>query len=212
MLNIILDATYQTILMILMSSIVGILLGIPLGITTFITKNSMMNKNTFIHITITSLVNIIRSIPYVILIVVLFPITKLLVGTSIGTVAATVPLSLASIVLITKISEESLSSLDKGLIEMGLSLGFKPLQIVRHILLVEALPNICSGVILVIIQLVGYSALAGTVGGGGLGYIAIRYGYQRYDLLMLSIIIIILVSMVTLIQSSGDYFIKKMRK
>ena len=212
MFDLILEATLETLLMISVSAISGILVGVPLGVLLFVTKEKLLLKNVVINKLASFIVNVVRSIPYIVLIVLMIPFTKFLVGTSIGNLAASVPLSLAAIVIIAKLTEEAMDTVDKGLIEMGLSFGASTTQIVYKILLVESLPSIIAGIVLVIINLIGFSSMSGTVGGGGLGYIAVKYGYQRYDLPVLFIIVVVLILMVNIIQFIGDYTISKIRK
>jgi D-methionine transport system permease protein len=210
--ELVLFATFETIFMVLISTILGIILGLPLGVLLFITSKNNLSENIYIKTLVNIVINITRSIPYLILIVILIPVTRIIVGSSIGTAASMVPLSLAAIVLIARVVEEALRTLQKGLVEATLAMGATKLQLIYKTLLPEALPNIISGVTIVIINLIGFSAMAGAVGGGGLGDLAIRYGYQRYNIEIIIEVAIILIIMVQLIQSVSDYFVKKMRK
>lgn len=149
-------------------------------------------------------VNSVRSVPYIILIVLLIPFTRLLVGSSIGTLAAIVPLSLAAILLIARATEDTFKIIPKGLIEMGLSLGASRHQIVAKIIFPEALPSLIDQISSITITLIGFSAMAGTVGGGGLGDLAIRYGYQRYDIAFMVIIVFVLLALVQIVQLIGN--------
>jgi D-methionine transport system permease protein len=157
-------------------------------------------------------VNAIRSIPYIILVVLLMPVTRLIVGSSIGTLAAIIPLSLAGTLLIARMVEDSLRNVPQELVEVGLAMGASKRQIITKILLYEAMPSITAGITTVLINLIGFSAMAGTVGGGGLGDLAIRYGYQRYDLSLMGVIVVVLVILVQGIQMVGDFISRKLSK
>ncbi len=205
-------AIFETIFMVFMSFFVGVIIGIPLAIFLFNNSNHGLRKCIFVYNILEFLINAIRSIPYIILILLLIPVSRFLVGSSIGIYAAIIPLSISSILLITKVVEEALYNLRKGLIDVGLAMGATNAQIIWKILIPEALPNIVSGLTLIIINLVGFSAMAGVVGGGGLGDLAIRYGYQRYNLEILGIIVVILIVLVHLLQSIGNIITKATRK
>src|SRR5262249_44040291 len=155
-----------------------------------------------------SIVNAFRSIPYIILIVLLIPFTRLLVGSSIGLWAAIVPLAVAGFLLIARIGEEAFLTVPKELIETGQAMGATLRQIILKILIPEATPRLVGGITTIVINLIGFSAMAGAVGGGGLGDLAIRYGYQRYELVILAVIVIILVFFVQVVQMMGDYLIR----
>ncbi len=212
MLAIIINSTYETLLMILISTFSGILFGIPLGTFLYVTSRKLLCPNILWNRITNLIVNTIRSIPYVIMIIAMLPITKAIVGTSIGTMAASIPLSIASITLITKITEESMNNVSNDLIEMGTSMGATSYDIIKKIILPESLPSLVAGITLIIITLIGFSAMAGTVGGGGLGDLAIRYGYQRYNLVLLIEVTLILILLINIIQFGGNYISKKLRK
>ncbi len=212
MIEMLLESTLETFIMLSVSTLVGILFGLPLGVLLHMTDRDGLSNNRVVHLSVGFLINGIRSIPYIILVIALIPLTRLLVGTSIGTMAASVPLSIASVMLIVRIVEDSLRTVPYGLIEAALSMGATRMQIVRKILIPEALPGIVSGATLVIISLIGFSAMAGAVGGGGLGDLAIRYGYQRYNTEIIIEVVLILVAMVQLVQVVGDRLSKKLRK
>jgi ABC-type methionine transport system permease subunit len=212
MLQLMIQATFDTLGMVLTASILGMILGFPLSVLLFLTAPQSLRPSLWIHRILGAVINTTRSVPYIILIVALIPITRFLIGTSIGTAAATVPLTLAAIMLLARVGEEALHSLPKGLIETGLSLGATQWQIIWKILLPEALPSLISGTTLIVINLVGFSAMAGAVGGGGLGDLAIRYGYQRYNLNVIIEVICILVAFVYLLQITGNCLLRKVRK
>ena len=159
-----------------------------------------------------AIVNATRSTPFIILMVAIIPLTRLLVGSSIGTTASIVPLTISAAPFIARIIESSLLEIDHGVIEAAQAMGASPMQIIRKVLLPEALHSIVLGITLAVIALIGYSAMAGTLGGGGLGDLAIRYGYQRFQMDVMLITVVVLIVMVQSIQSLGDYFSKKLNK
>lgn len=212
MTEILLESTLETFIMLGVSTLVGILIGLPLGVLLHMTDRGGLSSNRALNLSVGFIINGIRSIPYIILVIALIPVTRLLVGSSIGTMAASVPLSIAAVMLIVRIVEDSLRTVPYGLVEAALSMGATRMQIVRKILIPEALPGIVSGTTLVIISLIGFSAMAGAVGGGGLGDLAIRYGYQRYNTEIIIEVVVILVVMVQIVQVAGDRLSKKLRK
>lgn len=183
-----------------------------MGVFLFSTGKEGLYRNKLLNLLVGFIVNSIRSTPYIILIVAFIPLTRLIVGTSIGTLAAAVPLSIAAIMLYCRIVEDALRHVPKGLIEAALSMGASKRQIITKILIPEALPKMIAGLTLVIISLVGFSAMAGAAGGGGLGDLGIRYGYQRYNLPIIITVVSILIVMVHTIQIVGDQWAKKLRK
>jgi D-methionine transport system permease protein len=202
-------ATWQTIYMVGMSSMLAILLGIPLGIILLTTRPHGILANPTLNKVLGGLVNALRSIPFIILLVAIIPFTRWVVGTSIGTTAAIIPLTVGAIPFLARIVENALEEVNAGLIEAGHAMGASAGQIIRHILVPEALPGIINGVTVMVITLVNYSAMAGVVGGGGLGDLAIRYGYQRFDIMVMLTTIVILIIMVQLMQMLGDYLAKR---
>ena len=172
-------------------------------------KGGLYQHPLLCHLT-NFLVNAIRSIPYIILTVVMMPLTRILVGTSIGTWAAIVPLSLAGLLLVARAAEEAMRQVPQGLLEVGLAAGASRLQIIRSVLVPESLPSLMAGVTTVIVNIIGFSAMAGAVGGGGLGDLAIRYGYQRYDIQLVLMIVVILIAMVQLVQGVGNALVRRM--
>lgn len=212
MTDLILKALTETLIMIFTAGLIGILLGLPIAIFLFNSSSSGLRQSKALYHSLEFIINAIRSVPYVILIVLLIPVTRMLVGTSIGLYASIVPLAISAILLTAKVVEESLKTVPHGLIDAGVSMGATPTQIIWKILIPECLPNIISGLTLVMINLVGFSAIAGTIGGGGLGDLAIRYGYQRYNLEVLVLIVIILIVLVQLIQITGNILSKQFKK
>lgn len=203
-------ATAETVYMVLVSGLFAVLGGIPLGVILLTTRKSGILANAFYQNSLGFIVNVVRAIPFIILLVALVPLTRLIVGTSIGTNAAIVPLSIGAIPFVARIVENAIAEVGGGLIEAGTAMGATPWQIIIKILLPEALPGIIKGVTVTLITLVGYSAMAGAVGGGGLGSVAINYGYQRFDVEIMFATIVILVAFVYLLQYAGDWLAKKL--
>ncbi len=205
-----LNATWETCYMVVLSGLLAVLFGFMLGIALFATKPNGLLAHPFFYKLLSTIANIIRSIPFIILLVAVIPFTRLITGTSIGTTAAIVPLTIGAIPFVARVVESALSEIGYGLIEAGLTMGATPMKIIARILIPEALPALIKGITLMLIALVGYSAMAGAIGGGGLGDLAIRYGYQRFDVVVMIYTIIVLVVLVQLIQFTGDIFAKKL--
>lgn len=204
------DSFVETLVMVAISGGIGAVLGIPLGIVLFITDKKSFLPMPALNAILGAIVNALRSVPFIILLVAIIPLTRILVGTSIGTAAAIVPLTLSVAPFIARIVEQSLREVDKGLVEAAQSMGATNAQIVTKVLLPEALPGIISGLTISIISLVGYSAMAGAVGGGGLGDLGIRYGYQRFMPEVMWTVVLILIVLVQAIQSVGDYLVRRL--
>ncbi|STX29592.1 DL-methionine transporter subunit; membrane component protein of ABC superfamily [Legionella beliardensis] len=200
-------ASGQTIYMVLLSTLFAIILGLPLG--TLLFSTATIKPHPHLNRFISGLINFSRSIPFIILLVALIPITRFFVGTSIGTNAAIVPLTLGATPFFARLVDNVYRNLPTGLIETGFSMGATTWQMIRFILLPEALPALIQSITVTAITLVNYSAMAGTVGGGGLGDLAIRYGYQRFNVLIMIATVLILVIIVQLIQISGDRLAKR---
>ena len=212
MVDLLIKGTWQTLQMTLISTVIATVLGTLLGIVLVTTSRGHILENTAVNTALSALVNAMRSIPFIILMVAIIPFTRLIVGTSIGTVAATVPLTIAAIPFLARLVETSIREVPYGIIEAAQSMGASPAEIIRKVLLPEALPTIIDNITVLIVNLIGYSAMAGAIGGGGLGDIAIRYGYQRFDLKVMIITIIILVVLVQIIQMLGEGISKKVNK
>ena len=204
-----LTATWETIYMVFISSFISILIGLFLGVVLFQTGKQQAQSNKLLNRSLGFLVNVVRSVPFIILMISIIPLTRLIVGTSIGTNAAIVPLVLAAIPFYARIAESAFCEVPVGLSEAANAMGASTWQQVLKVLIPEALPSLIKGATLTIIGLIGYSAMAGAVGGGGLGELAINYGYQRFDVWVMLETVIILVVIVQLIQSLGDYFARK---
>ena len=202
----------ETVYMVAVSMIVASAIGIPLGVLLLATGKNQVLELGIANKTLSSIVNCVRSIPFIILMVAIIPFTRLIVGSSIGTTAAIVPLIIASIPLIARLVETSLREVPYGLIEAALSMGATPYQIIRRVLLPEAMPSIVAQLTTVIIVLIGESAMAGAEGGGGLGDLAIRYGYQRFNPEVMLATVIVLIVLVQVIQFLGNMLAKKLNK
>lgn len=202
----------ETVYMVFASMILASIVGIPLGVLLLVTSPNQIFETRPINKVVSVIVNIIRSIPFIILMVAIIPFTRLIVGSSIGTTAAIVPLVIASIPLIGRLVETSLREVPHGLIEAAQSMGATPMQIITKVLLPESLSSITAQLTTVLIVLVGESAMAGTIGGGGLGDLAIRYGYQRFLPEVMLATIVVLVVLVQIIQICGNYLAKKLDK
>ncbi len=212
MLMLLVEALGETLYMVAVSSLVAALLGIPLGVILVISGKGHIKENLAFNQSLGAIVNAARSTPFIILMVAIIPFTRIIAGTSIGTNAAIVPLSLAAIPFVARIVESALKEVDAGLVEAAQAMGASPAQIILKVLIPEAMPSIVLGLTLTIISLIGYSAMAGAIGGGGLGDLAIRYGYQRFRGDVMLATVVILIALVQIVQSSGDYFASKLNK
>ncbi|MDC7236982.1 MAG: ABC transporter permease [Sphaerochaetaceae bacterium] len=197
-------ATYETFQMVSISLVVATILGIIIGLLLYITSNPLLLENKVINIISSTLVNILRSIPFIILLVVVIPLTKIIVGTTIGPLAATVPLSLSATAFNARLIEGAFSEIKIETIESSIATGASLLLIIRKVLFVEALPSIIRAITVTFISLIGYSAMAGIVGGGGIGDLAIQFGYYRYETGIMIITVVMLVVIVQFIQYLGD--------
>lgn len=188
------------------------LVGLPLGVILVTTDKGQFWENRLLNRSLGAIVNATRSIPFIILLVAVIPLTRLLVGTSIGTTAATVPLVIGAIPFVGRMVETSLKEVDRGLVEAALAMGASPLQIIFKVLLPEAIPSLILGATITAITLIGYSAMAGFVGGGGLGDLAVKYGYYRYKTEIMLATIMVLVMLVQVLQSTGNYLARLYNK
>lgn len=196
--------TWETVYMTFLSGFFGFVLGLPVGIMLFLTRKGQLLENVVYHRGLSILVNIFRAIPFIILIVWMIPFTRVLAGTSIGVNAALVPLSVGAAPFIARLVENSLIEVPHGLIETARALGASPFQIIRKVLLPEALPSLINNATITLITLVGYSAMGGAVGAGGLGQVGYQYGYIGYDIVIMNTVLILLVLLVFIIQFAGD--------
>ena len=208
----IIDGVFETLYMTLVSTLFGYLFGLPLGITLAVTDKEGIKPNAFIYKVLDVLTNIFRSIPFLILLILIIPVTRFLVGKSYGTTATIVPLSIAAIPFIGRMVESSLKEVDAGVIEAARSMGASNMRIILRVMLVEARTSLISGATIAIGTILGYSAMAGTVGGGGLGDIAIQYGYYRYQFDIMIVTVVLLVVLVQLFQSVGTFLAGRLDK
>ncbi|MEA5092291.1 D-methionine transport system permease protein MetI [bioreactor metagenome] len=212
MIELLLKALWETCYMVAASTVLATLVGMPLGIILTITSKGHILENKSINAILGAIVNATRSTPFIILMVAIIPLTRMIVGSSIGTTAAIVPLTISAAPFIARIIESSLLEIDPGVIEASQSMGASPMQIINKVLLPEAMHSIVLGVTLAIISLIGYSAMAGALGGGGLGDLAIRYGYQRFRMDIMIATVVILIAQVQIVQSLGNYISSKLNK
>jgi D-methionine transport system permease protein len=212
MLALLAKSVWETTYMVGISSIIAGLVGVPLGVILVTTDKGHILENLYLNRVLGAIVNATRSTPFIILMVAIIPLTRLLVGTSIGTNAAIVPLCLAAIPFVGRIVESSIKEVDYGVIEAAKAMGASPCQIIIKVLIPEALPSIILGLTLTVVSLIGYSAMAGAVGGGGLGDLAIRYGYQRFRADIMLLTVVILIAQVQIVQSCGDYLARRLNK
>jgi len=202
----------QTIHMVVVSGVVGTLIGLPMGVFLATSNRGELFPAPTVNKIVGVIVNATRSTPFIIMVVAIIPFTRLVAGTSIGTTAAIVPLTIATIPFVARLIESSIREVDKGLIEAARAMGATPMQIVAKVLLPEALPSIVLALTLTLVSLVGYSAMVGAVGGGGLGDLGIRYGYQRFMPDVMLAVVVVLIIVVQAIQSAGDALARRFDK
>lgn len=202
--ELLLNALGQTLYMVAIASLVSFVLGLPLGVLLHVTQKERILQHRMLNMILGWIVNAGRSIPFIILMVAVIPFTRLLTGSSIGTSAAIVPLSIAAIPFVARLVEGALSEVSSGLIEAAQAMGATPMQIITKVLLPEARAGLINAMTITVVTLVGYSAMAGAIGGGGLGDLGIRYGYQRFDGAIMLSTVIVLIALVQLLQMLGD--------
>ncbi|WP_076586556.1 methionine ABC transporter permease [Vibrio ostreicida] len=207
--NLLMGAAWETLYMVSVAGVVGFVVGIPLGVILHTSKHGGLLENTLLNRVLGAVVNVGRSVPFLVLMVAIIPLTKLLLGTFIGTTAAIVPLTIGAIPFVARLIEGALLEVPSGLVEAAQSMGATPIQIIHKVLLPEAMPTIVNSVTITLVTLVSYSAMAGTVGGGGLGDVAIRYGFHRYDVVIMAVTVVMLIVLVQIIQSIGDAIVRR---
>jgi len=203
---------WETLIMTFFASLFSYLVGLPAGIVLYATSKGRLLENKAVNAILGTVVNIMRSLPFLILLVLLIPFTRLVTGSSIGTVASIVPLTVGAIPIVARMVESSLCEVQPGIIEAAEAMGASPLYIILHFILPEATPSLLQGAAINVATVLGYSAMAGVIGGGGLGAIALQYGYYRYQSDVLWTTVALLVAMVMLIQGAGGFLAKKKRK
>ena len=210
LLNLFQSSLLETLWMVGISAAIGTLFGLPIGVLLVITDDHGLLQHRLFNRLLGIIANAVRSTPFIILLVAVIPFTRWVVGTSIGTSAAIVPLSIAAIPFIARLVETALREVDRGLIEALQAMGATPWQIIRTALIPEAMPGIIAGLTITLVSLIGHSAMAGAVGGGGLGDLGIRYGYQRFLPDVMALGVIVLIVLVQIVQSAGDRFVRRL--
>ncbi|MGL2645559.1 methionine ABC transporter permease MetI [Helicobacter pylori] len=205
------QATLETLYMVFVASFLAVVFGLPLGVLLLVSKKGHLLNKPLLHKILDTSINMTRSFPFIILIILLLPLSRFLIGTSIGSSASIIPLAISAIPFVAKLFENSLMEVEHGKIETILSLGASHLEVIKMMLL-ESLPSLVNNITITLISLIGYSAMAGALGAGGLGDLAIRIGYQSYrgDVLFYAVVVIIV--LVQIIQSAGDHVVKRLRK
>lgn len=206
------DASLDTLFMLGFAVLFSTLIGIPVGIVLFLTSKGRLLQNGFFYNILSFVINVLRSIPFIILLIVMIPLTTMLLGTSLGAKGTIPPLVVGAFPFFARLVENALKEIDEGIFHMAESCGATTWQIIRHILLPEIMPSVIASITVTAIALVSYTAMAGAVGGGGLGDLAIRYGYQRFQTDVMIITVVLMVVLVQLIQVLGDFIVNLMRK
>ncbi len=204
------NSLLETLLMVGVAGLFAMIFGIPLGVSLIVTGKDGMLAHPFLNKALGGIVNATRSVPFVILMVAIIPLTRLIAGTSIGTQAAIVPLAIAAIPFMARIAENAMREVDPGLIIAARAMGATPGQIIRKVLLPEALPGLIAATTVTLVSLIGYSAMAGAIGGGGLGDLGIRYGYQRFLPEVMLAVVVVLIALVQCMQSLGDWLVRRL--
>ncbi len=212
MAELVIPSLFETLYMVFFSTVFSLVIGFPLGILLVITEKESIWEKPQINKILSSIINVMRSVPFIILMILAFPLAKLIVGTKIGTTATIVPLSIAAAPFVARVMEGSLKEIDKGVIESSLAMGATVREIVFKVLIPESLPSIVSGVTLTIINIIGYSAMAGAIGGGGLGDLAIRFGLYKSQKDVMFITLIVIIILVQGVQFLGNYISLKINK
>lgn len=212
LINLIVEATWQSLFMVSAAALLGTLFGLPIGVFLATSKKGELFAAPPLNAAIGAIVNATRSTPFIILVVAIIPLTRLIAGTSIGSNAAIVPLTIAAVPFIARLVEGAIREVDGGLIETAASFGASPLQIVVKVLIPEALPGLVMALTLAVVSLLGYSAMVGAVGGGGLGDLGIRYGYQRFMPDVMLAVVVVLIVLVQTVQTIGDHLARRLNR
>lgn len=210
LIDLLVTSLLETLLLVGIPSLIAVVIGIPLGVILVVTARGAMLQNLTVNRVLGAIVNITRSVPFIILMVAIIPFTRFIAQTSIGTTAAIVPLSVAAIPFMARIAENAMREVDAGLLTAARAMGASPMQIIAKVLLPESLPGLVAATIVTIISLIGYSAMAGAIGGGGLGDVGIRYGYQRFQPEVMLAVVVVLVVLVQVVQGLGDWLVRRM--
>lgn len=209
-LQLVLNATGETLYMVLLAGLFTLLIGLPLGVLLFISRRSGLYPLPRLNTALSASVNLGRSLPFVVMLIALIPLTRLVVGTTLGSTAAVVPITIGAFPFFARIVENALDEVDKGRIEAILAMGGDIGHVIRKVLLPEALPALLAGITLTLVMLIGFSSMAGVIGGGGLGDLAIRYGYQRFNNEVMVATVVVLVILVQGVQSLGDRMVRSL--
>ncbi|QWA10648.1 ABC transporter permease [Sodalis ligni] len=204
------NATLETLYMVVLATLFTVLIGLPLGVVLFISRRGGVLPLPRLHGILGAIINIGRSLPFVVLLVALIPFTRLIIGTTLGSTAAVVPITIGAFPFFARIVETALDEVDKGRIEAILSMGGSVRHVIGKVLLPEALPALLAGITLTMVMLIGFSSMAGVIGGGGLGDLAIRYGYQRFNNEMMAATVVVLIVMVQGVQSLGNLLVRSL--
>lgn len=202
--EIFLTPTLETLYMVFLSTLFAVIIGLPCGVALVVSEDSHVAPNPILNRLLNLIINISRSIPFIILMILLFPLSRFIVGTTIGTSATVIPLAIAAAPFVARVVESSLKEVNAGVIEACRAQGASTMQMIMKVLLPEALPSLVLGITMTVINLIGYSAMAGAIGGGGLGDLAIRYGFYRYEIGILIIAVLIIILLVQLMQVAGN--------
>ena len=209
-LTLVATSTLETLLMVFFSTLFAVIIGFPLGVLLNTTNPYGISPRSGFNLILSRIIDVLRSFPFVILMIVLLPFTRLILGTAIGTAATIIPLSIAAAPFVARITETALNEVDSGVVQAARAMGSTNMQIIFKVLIPEAMPSVVSGLTLTVINLVSYSAMAGTLGGGGLGDLAIRYGYQRFRTEIMIAAVIVIIILVALIQFAGTKITNRM--
>ncbi|MEW8973679.1 MAG: methionine ABC transporter permease [Tissierellaceae bacterium] len=212
MIKLIVPSLLETLYMVFLSTLFSLAIGFPLGILLVITEKENIWEKPILNKILNSFINIVRSIPFIILMILIFPLSRFIVGKTTGSTATIVPLSIAAAPFVARVIESSIREIDKGVIESSLAMGASVPQIIKMVLIPECLPSITSGITLTIINLIGYSAMAGAIGGGGLGNLAIRFGFYRFQTDVMIIALIVIITLVQGVQLIGTQLSTKIDK
>ncbi|MCT4701713.1 ABC transporter permease [Enterobacteriaceae bacterium H20N1] len=205
-----LDGTLDTLYMVGLAALFTVLIGLPLGVLLFVTRRDGVLPAPRTNQILGSIVNVGRSLPFIVLLIALIPFTRIIIGTTLGSTAAVVPITIGAFPFFARVVESALDEVDKGRIEAILSMGGNAWHVIGKVLLPEALPALLAGITLTVVMLIGFSSMAGVIGGGGLGDLAIRYGYQRFNNQVMIGTVVILIVMVQLVQSVGDRLVRRL--
>ncbi len=212
MLSLLLPSFWQTLYMVFWSALFSTLLGAPIGLLLVVTGRGHIWEKPKLNLILDTVVNVFRSFPFIILMILVFPLSRVIVGTTIGSTASIVPLSIAAAPFVARIIEGAVKEVDSGLVEASVSMGASNWEIIYKVLIPEAIPSLVHGMTITIITLIGYSAMAGAIGGGGLGDLAIRYGYQRFKTDVMFVAVVSIIVVVQFIQWLGNTIVKNVKK